>query len=457
VEKKSADRQIKKEDIIAFEKKGKLFAEVVKSYLRSGYRKSNNKRALAKEKGKFKLLLERSKQYGTVNVDPFLYRIIEEPIIKKLLLKPIEPYLHNIRLNNFFQPIFDLKIKDLSDFTETGLSKEDISRYIAENLLSCDEKETGDAPLTLYIAFYRLPLIKTCEKILKYSPKRIKEIIRFDNVWVNAFQKVSFGEIERKSIVLYEDLSGMPIVFLRKYFEWWFDFIEVALLNEVISDKIKEMLTQKEEKAEPDTIDFLKYLAEFDYGKASMKERTFLSLFAIIFWLYHERWKLSYIRLFHKVISLGYSPQVIFQGHRRTHYSTLEPSGEIDWERTLKMTQVARFLTFFRTPEFEVVLDEGKITFQVFDPLKVDSSVMRNVEKVYNIFRRRLRPPRAKWGTKTGIKKEKEEMYRLIQDMFKKMRMETDFKVAEIFDEIRKKGVFLSDESFKRIVYRMKK
>jgi len=122
----------------------------------------------------------------------------------------------------------------------------------------------------------------------------------------------------------------------------------------------------------------------------------------------------------------------------------------------LKLTK-ARMLSFFRTPDFEVELNEGSITIHIHHPQNVDSSMMRNIEKVYSIFRQRLNPPRTPWGKRTGIRQEKKEMYKLVQDLFCKMRKETPLKVPDIFDEIRKGGISLSDESLKRIVYGLKK
>jgi hypothetical protein len=404
--------------------------------------------AVVSEKERFETFLKEKNPYGLVIIRAESLKAFA--IIK--MVEPVVPHLQAVKLGSFFHPIFNLKIKNLSTFLgKKELTKKDLSRYIEEGLLSFEDEHGPDAPLTFYTTWYRLPLITKCEKVLKYDISRIKLIIELDNVIIRGLRRFCVGMLEAKPVFLFQDLSGPPIVFLRKYLQWYYDFHMLATqMGRTIAGN-SQFSIQRAEKKEPGDIDLAEYLAGFDYENASKKEKDFVNLAAFALWLRHEMWKISHIEYFHGNILSGYSPQVLFEGYKRENSSTLKPKGEINWKETLKLTKSLRPLSFFRTPDFEVELVE------IFNLKKVDSSMMRKIEKVYSIFRQRLGRTRKRWGEKTGIREEKEKMNKLVQEMFKKMREETSLKVPEIFDEIRNKGVSLSDDSLKRLVYGIKK
>jgi hypothetical protein len=363
------------------------------------------KEVVVSEDERFKTFLKEKKPYGLLIIPAGL---LSDSVPGNKLFKALASRLHTARLGSFFRPMSGLKIKHLSSFIgKKKLSKKDLSRYIEEDLLSYGHVHGLDAPFSLYTAMYRLPLIKKCQRVLKYNLSKIKQIVAFDNLMIGEFNRLRAGILEGKPVFLFPDLWGPPVVFLRKTLQWLYEFR--TLLNQMgpIITVNPQFSIPRSTKEEPGDIDLAEYLAALDYEKATMKEKNFVTLVALVLWIRHEMWKMSYVTWFHEVILSGYSPQVFLEGIKRENSATAKLTGKIDWEKTLNYTKALTLLSFLRTPDFEVELTEGKITVQIFEPKKVDATVMRKIEKVYNIFRQRLSPTRKRWGEKTGIREEK--------------------------------------------------
>jgi len=368
-------------------------------------RRKKNDETTESEIRRFERLLERSRPYG----DLMSFRVNEIlKFLSEILVLPIP--LEHVELQSFFHPFLNFKVKDLLKFMgRKKLSKKDLSRYLGENLLSFSDAQQNDsAPLTVYTLGYRLPLIIECEKRLNYPIPRIKEIVAFDNLMIEGFQHLDMGKLDGKPVPMCPVLTGLPLVYLRKYFEWLLDVFELYQRKEGIFEGATAPLISKENEKEPGMTDMLQYIADFNYRTVTRKDRDFVNFTAVLAWVQNEMRKTSFIRLFQRMISKGYSPQVVLKERKRESSFTVEPKGDIDWKETVKFTKVARMLSFFRTPDLEVELSNGSIIIHIYNPRKVDSSAMRNIEKVYNIFRQRLNPPREPWGKKTGIRKEKE-------------------------------------------------
>lgn len=232
------------------------------------------------------------------------------------------------------------------------------------------------------------------------------------------------------------------------------------LLHKDLLAQVKEGIQHEKAKLEHDIQEleeWLGYVKGKKLRELKPEERYFLAEKDLNFIESRLLSQLWWVWAYQDWILQGYSPQVEFRDFEPGTGNHILSFGPIDWEESLLAVAKEPGLSYFRTPDFEISLGGEEITLRIFSPRKVNSILMRRIEKVYNIFRKRLGPQRAPYGDKTQHKEKKERLYKFVQDQFRKMRKETELKVLDIFAEIRKKGVSLSDDSFKRIVYGKKK
>lgn len=407
------------------------------------------------EKERLAQLLERSKRH-----EPYLIQlkavsnISQQPLLKAIIgIFPQD--LCEVKLGSFFDRLFNQKLNGSSIIRRLlklahgiVVSEKDLIRYLDQGLVFWGSEDDPGRIVTLYDIFYRLPLIWKCEKNLKYNVSRIRQITELDYRYLALMSEPRIGLNKNKQLSRFQDLSGSPPVFLRKYLEWRFDWIE---LYEGQSEE--RVSSPSAVKVQTGYIDVLEYLANFDYDKASVKKKELLRRLGILVWYLHERWKLNFLGYYHEPVYRGYSPQVQFQKYEEVDDAWFVPSGEIDWSMTLDFTKLRKSLSFFRTPEFEVEFNEGQISIQVFEPAKVDSSVMRNVEKVYSIFRQKLNPSGKKRGPSKKTIDKTSEIYKRIREEYLRIGRESNLRQPQRFDELEKKGFCYSEEHFRKIIY----
>lgn len=320
-------------------------------------------------------------------------------------------FVHLVRtMGNLFAPIItDPKFEKLPRCVKSLVSRNNLSRYIKEGLLSYEEGRDSDAQFTLHTIALRLPLVKRCHEILKYPFSRIKEIVRFENLLIKWLKQHQLGKVDGRLILLHPDLSGSPMVFLLKYCEWLYDYAELALrkpeLPRVDTVPVVEILR----KPKPEDIDIIDLIG---YGPIDLSEKglTEIYLLAETLWLSWENWSLSDLFAINKAVEDGYSPQWYFE---------LACQGRKDRQKGLYILEQFGGLTFFRTPEFEVSMKKEKILVSILDIDNITTTKKwKYIGSIYSRFRKHLKAKRAGWGTLSGERERQDKIADTVQEAF---------------------------------------
>lgn len=157
----------------------------------------------------------------------------------------------------------------------------------------------------------------------------------------------------------------------------------------------------------------------------------------------------------------GYSPQVVFSSYSSsTTHHMLSPL-DIDWRNTLRGVRVTPWLTYLRTPSFELEIVKKAINIRVFCPQNVEAKSMRQIGKIYTLFRERLNPARAAWGTKKGTRKYYESRNRFLIDQDAVLRQHLlglDKRLEKLHQALLQKDFHgISKETIKKILYKGRK
>ncbi len=404
---------------------------------------------------------------------------MEETILSELEGGSVLDEFYEQTKSKFVQPLnfgvldkknlFDFKwlietTKD--DYSHLSIEKEEIELYISQDLIPKLFNKNGSPGFPLYTPS-RIGFIKELQLEWGYDLKKIKQITDFEERMID--------QIYTTDKLKYCDLS--PLDFYVNYLNERFK----SNLNKL--KKIEEFSEQ--EKVKKENVNLEKELRAFKRKKFDdltdkEKERLNKDVFQL-------KWCDELVRLellnFDRVkIFSGFSPNVSI-GKRMLGWDSVPQDSDFysdkysdgffykyksgnrlfyfsDWDYPGK--EVLEGIDFFSTPEFIIEYgDKKEIQIKIRDPQRVDAKYLRRIEKVYKFFRDRLGTKKSKWGSKSGIRKLKEERDKLLRERYQALRKEkpgtkADFLLDELLEEIKTKFDEISDERAKRIIYTKK-
>jgi hypothetical protein len=219
-------------------------------------------------------------------------------------------------------------------------------------------KQDDEVIFSVYNIF-RAFLLNECEK-LGYSQSRIKEVAKFDDFIAELL-------IEKAQ----PNLNGSPLEFLTKYVKWY-DVECDKLIKEkrVTTEQLRQWKALRR-KASKEKINLPDYVDKLNsVGLSSQDEETVNKLAAFLRFR-HELYKLTLVLFFHWMVKEGYSPQVWFLEPTLDNLHKFRTGAKIDWKAAIDNIERFPWLSFFKTPEFEVCISNGKVHITIFKPEKV--------------------------------------------------------------------------------------
>jgi hypothetical protein len=406
-------------------------------------KKKKESREHSEQKSFSELLLKRDK-IGKIILNKKLF---DETLPK---LKPLLPFMMSPELGSFFTPCrSNWKIRDLLEVIDKfGVSKEDFSSYIEQDLMS-NQEEKGDSPVTLYTLLFRFTLVSHLHKSLGYSIARLKEIIEIENFAIESL-KWPIGEVDGRLIYLYPDLSGLPHEFLGNYCGWLFDYAELMKQKHGSLGLPQSLLVRISKEMGEDDIDLVEYLSNFNLESAGKREASFVALVGLMLWYYWEQWKIQRISLLHMLLRKGYSPQFLVPALDQ---------GSLDMQEAIRSLDSFPWVNFFRTPDFEIFVEKSRVTMTIFDARRITTTDFKGILSIYAQIRKRLKAKRRAWGETGGKRKFYDTMQAFIREEYKKLKDQSpeirfDDALDLISEQTKEKfGVVYSYETLRRKIY----
>jgi len=336
---------------------------------------------------------------------------------------------------------------------EHRLTREQIDNYIQNEILPEFHTKDGTRVFPSYSGL-RLIFINEIAKKWNYDNQKLKYIADVEERFI--CDVLAGEELD------YSELS--PYDF---YITWLKGHIEEnrSYLQFIHNDEYGEELAVKVETDER-LLHFL-MSKKFDELTKTQQQKVIAKVIHIN-WVFEISRTSQYFE-FQSQILLGFSPFVTFINkamfpsempanidRRKYPYVYEAQFGTFafgDWE-------YSEYDEFFATPEFLIESDdENRIIITIRDPNKVESKYMRRIEKVYNCFRKRINPSKAKWGEKKGRKELYKERNKKIREYYQKLRHEKPKiaarrhidKIDEMVEDQFESR--LSYDTIKRIIY----
>lgn len=279
-------------------------------------------------------------------------------------------------------------------------------------------QEKGKTNFSIY-NLLRYDLIHDCER-MGYSESRIKQITKFDDFLAKAL----IEESEPK-------LNGSPLVLLTKYVRWLDTEVKEVMKN-LSPGEIEKLRSEMLERIPEGEIDLCDFVDRLNSKGVSPQEQIFVNRLATMIRIRNEIARIGPIILLHQKVKEGYSPQVWFLGIDRKAYADfIKGEIKLDWKMSLENIERFPWLSFFRTPEFQVFVEDGQIHIVIFEPQKITTQEWKKIGEVYSRFRKVLRIKRKRWGEVSG----RREILRSIQSYIKE-------KARKIKDEDPTTGLY---------------
>ena len=199
----------------------------------------------------------------------------------------------------------------------------------------------------------------------------------------------------------------------------------------------------------------MQYLRKKKWGELEPEQARFLVEQAEIYCLRRAFLQLTFISLIRDQVIQGYSPQAKFHSfpspdeRGRFHFNTL------DWRMTLRSLTKFPILSFFKTPDLEVEIVGKQIHIHIFNPENVKADTMRQINKIYTLFLKRLKLGRAGWGVKRRSRKyyEERDKFLIEQDIILKQHFKSWDKRSEKLKELLgEKFHRVSTETMRKII-----
>jgi len=360
----------------------------------------------------------------------------------------------NIPINNF---ILMLRY-------ETGLSVKKGEILWLRDLGLLPGVSGGGFPL---FALDRVSLIRACWARFGYSDSQMKQLMSYEDILIehisNQKQKFSYDECEYFNINArkMQQRSGMPILKMGKDKATEAKTGTLEYLMKSLTKRFLHIKHDDLQDLEPttDIKDFLD--GRINFANLSIKDKEDVRFMSEQQIAAEELYKGKSLEECRLKLLFGYSPQITFNSPIFTKTWYLDDAEKhIDWKESINNVNNLD-LDFLRTPMFKMERKKDKIKINVFKPNAVDSGVIRQLERVYLIFRRKLGVKRLAWGEVSGARAKIKERDKILRDHFKKIRASAPS--AEIaFDRLQEflPSIWtkpLSSERMKRVVYRKDK
>ena len=161
-------------------------------------------------------------------------------------------------------------------------------------------------------------------------------------------------------------------------------------------------------------------------------------------------WKIKQVSILHKLLWEGYSPQFLFPAVR---------NGRMDIQEAVRCIETFPWVNFFRTPDFEILVEKTKVTMTIFDARKMTTPDLKVILSVYAKMRKRMKAKRRAWGETGGKRKFYDTMQAFAREEYKKLRDQSPpIGFYDALDTIKEQikerfGVVYSYETLRRKVY----
>lgn len=312
------------------------------------------------------------------------------------------------------------------------------------------DKKNGKKMLPLFMAD-RVSFIKTLKSKHNYDTARLRQIARYENHLLPLTGKA----------------SGFYYADRRYIYPWLIDRIKVEMEGKAELLKSIKIVSKDDAKKE----DALKFIGKIKEQIAGHKElisclenkkwKDFADIQkCLIVQLVYEQQFADEIRRKNEIQHLysqvmhGYSPQVDFLK------DGMCKDEQINWWGTLwNLSMPERYVDFFSTKSFSLEVNGKEVVIKIKEPENASSSMMRTIEKIYTIFKKRIGCKRKKWGEVSGrrelIKERDEELRRLYAQWRKeKPNVASARLIEQIEAHSEKLGMPVrSIERIKRILY----